>query len=274
LRSEAGFEQYRCNQAELLSNLTKLVDLGVKAIFTDRGIADAVEDLLTDAGIMGVQRVSRHEWLRLAQMSGARPVKRTTLAKPAIELAKMLGEAAVITVDEQYQQLWVLGKDEQKFVTLVVGAATHTVAEERERIAKDAAAAVQAAWCGGVVPGGGSAELSLARHLHSYRREGMTSYGVNCVVEALKKPMTQICVNAGFNPLEKIEAALARLEREKQFGYGVNCENGAIEDLSATGIWDPCFVKYFAIKSAGEISEAVLRIKTIIKMKETELVSL
>jgi chaperonin GroEL (HSP60 family) len=273
LHSETGFVQYRCNQAELLANLAKLVELGVKAIFTDRGIADSVEDLLTDAGIIGVQRVSRLEWLRLAQMSGARPVKRATLTKPADELAKVLGEAAAITVDEQYQQLWVLGKSEQKFVTLVVGAATRAVVEERERIAKDAAAAVQAAWCGGVVPGGGSTELSLAHYLRSHQCEGMTSYGFNCVVEALKRPMTQICLNAGFNPLEKLEAALARLETEKRFGYGVNCEDGAIEDLSVAGIWDPYFVKCFAIKSAGEVSEAVLRIKTIIKMKETELAS-
>ncbi|HYH01576.1 MAG TPA: TCP-1/cpn60 chaperonin family protein, partial [Bacillota bacterium] len=78
-------------------------------------------------------------------------------------------------------------------------------------------------------------------------------------------------LNAGFNPLEKVEEVLARLEGEDSFALGVNCETGMIEDLTRSGIWDPYFVKYFAIKSAGEVSEAVLRINTIIKMKEAEL---
>jgi chaperonin GroEL (HSP60 family) len=273
LRSKVGFEQSRCHQEEFLANVTNLVEWGVKAIFTDRGIADSVEDLLTEAGIIAVPRVARHEWLRLAQMSGARPVKRTTLGKPAAELSGIIGEVAAITVDECHKQLWVLGKEAQRFVTVVVGAATPVVAAERERIAKDAAAAVQAAWVGGVVPGGGSAELSLVRHLLKQPGEGLISYGVYCVMEALKRPLVQICANAGFNPLEKLEAALVRLEAEDRAGFGVNCETGAVEDLTAAGIWDPYLVKHFAIKSAGEVSEAILRVKTIIKMKDTGVVS-
>jgi chaperonin GroEL (HSP60 family) len=273
LRSEVGFEQSRRNQEEFAVNVANLVELGVKAIFTDRGIVDSVEDFLTDAGIIAVPRVARHEWLRLAQMSGARPVKRTALGKPAAELTGIIGEVAAITVDECHQQLWAFGKEAQQFVTVVVGAATPAVAAERERIAKDAAAAVQAAWVGGVVPGGGSAELSLVRHLRGLRSEGMISYGFYCVMEALKRPLIQICVNAGFNPLEKLEAALARLETEDRVGFGVNCETGAIEDLTAAGIWDPYLVKRFAIKSAGEVSEAILRVKTIIKMRDTGMVT-
>jgi chaperonin GroEL (HSP60 family) len=273
LRSKVGFEQSRCHQEEFLANVTNLVEWGVKAIFTDRGIADSVEDLLTEAGIIAVPRVARHEWLRLAQMSGARPVKRTTLGKPAAELSGIIGEVAALTVDECHKQLWVLGKEAQRFVTVVVGAATPVVAAERERIAKDAAAAVQAAWVGGVVPGGGSAELSLVRHLLKQPGEGLISYGVYCVMEALKRPLVQICANAGFNPLEKLEAALVRLEAEDRAGFGVNCETGAVEDLTAAGIWDPYLVKHFAIKSAGEVSEAILRVKTIIKMKDTGVVS-
>ncbi len=40
--------------------------------------------------------------------------------------------------------------------TILVGAATEEVVGERERIAKDAAASVQAAVKGGYVPGGGA----------------------------------------------------------------------------------------------------------------------
>lgn len=271
LRNEAGFRRQLQNEEEFRANLEKLVKLGVKAIFTDRAIADQVEDWLTDYGIIGVHRVALHEWRRLAQLSGARPIKRTSLAKPAVELETVLGEVAAITVDEKYRLIRITGKPEQHYVTVVIGAATKAVVEEWERVAKDAAAAVQAAWCGGVVPGGGSVELAIAHRLAEVQSRGLSGYGFSCVIEALKRPLAQIVQNAGFNPLEKVEAVLTRLTAAPTYALGVNCDTGAIEDLTQSGIWDPYFVKYFAIKSAGEVSEAVLRINTIIKMKGAEL---
>jgi archaeal chaperonin len=161
-----------------------------------------------------------------------------------------------------------LGKPDQNYVTIMVGAYTREVVGERERIAKDAASAVQAAWRGGVVPGGGSVELSIARKLANLPIRDMTYYGYNCVIEALKRPMIQICTNAGFNPLEKITEVLGRQEQQDSNTIGINCETGTAEDLTELGIWDPYLVKYQAIKTAGEVGEAILRINMIIKMKE------
>ena len=45
---------------------------------------------------------------------------------------------------------------------LLVSAATREVRDERERIARDAASAVQAALRGGVLPGGGAIEIAAA----------------------------------------------------------------------------------------------------------------
>jgi chaperonin GroEL (HSP60 family) len=268
LRSEAGFEQQLQNQRAFEINLEKLTLLGVNVIVTDRGISDWAEDWLTEAGIIAVPRVSGNEWRRLAVMCGARPVKRASLARPVEDLRKVVGAAATVEWDQKYRQIRVKANPFQNFVTMVIGATTRTVAEERERIARDAAAAVQAAWRGGVVPGGGAIELGIAGRLEQITVRGMAGYGFACVREALQRPMAQICSNAGFNPLEKIAAALARQTAEGDFGYGVNCETGAIEDLTVAGVWDPYYVKYYAIKSAGEISEAILRINTMIKLKE------
>jgi chaperonin GroEL (HSP60 family) len=270
LGTEAGFNQKLHNEQLLKENIGKLSKMGVKAIFTDRAISDSAEDQLTDLGILGVQRVARREWLRLAEMTGARPVKRGSLGKTPSELEPVTGEAALITVDEKFKHIKILGKPEQKYVTIIIGAQTREVVSEKERIAKDAASALQAAWQGGVVPGGGSVELAIAHQLSKCKLKGMTSYGYDCVVEALKRPITQICANAGFNPLEKVEEALGALLESDSYSIGVNCDTGIIEDLAGRGIWDPYFVKYYAIKTAGEVAEAILRINTIIKMKETE----
>ncbi|TCL64281.1 chaperonin GroEL (HSP60 family) [Hydrogenispora ethanolica] len=268
LGSKAGFEQQLHNEQLLRENLQKLAQIGVQAIFTDRAISDGAEDLLTDLGIIGVARVAMHEWRRLAELTGARPLKRTSLAKPALELLKLTGQAAEIRVNERFKQIQVLGKPEQKYVTVLVGAFTKEVVGERERIAKDTAAAVQAAWNGGIVPGGGSAELAVARLLEQEPLRGMAGYGFQCVIESLKKPLAQICVNAGFNALEKVSEVIAAQLEQHSNSIGIDCEDGTVIDLAAAGVYDPFLVKYHALKSAGEVAEAILRIQTIIKMKE------
>lgn len=270
LSTETGFNRKIHNEQLLKENIVKLSELGVKAIFTDRAISDTAEDQLTDLGILGVQRVARREWLRLAEMTGARPIKRGSLIKPPQELEQVTGAAALIVVDEKYKHIKILGKPDQRYVTIIIGAQTKEVVSEKERIAKDAASALQAAWQGGVVAGGGSVELGIAHQLGKLKLKGMTSYGYNCVIEALKRPIALICTNAGFNSLEKIEEIVSALTESNSYSVGVNCDTGMVEDLARAGIWDPYLVKYYAIKSAGEVAEAILRINTIIKMKETD----
>ena len=53
--------------------------------------------------------------------------------------------------------------------------------EERERIAEDAAASVQAVVVGGIVPGGGAIEIAASREVSALRDgvRGMASYGVD-----------------------------------------------------------------------------------------------
>lgn len=268
LSTESGFNRQLQNQELLRENIIRLAQMGVNGIFTDRSISDQAETYLTDLGILGVQGVSRHEWERLAALTGARPVKREGLLKSSEELGPMIGKAAALIVDEDNRNIRALGYPDQKMVTILIGAYSREIVEEKERIAKDAAGAVQAAWREGVVPGGGSIELGIARFLAEKSPNNMERYGYNCVVEALKKPMAVICSNAGFNYLEKMAAVFARQEETNSLGVGVNCDTGQVEDLMQNGVYDPYLVKYHALKSAGEVAESILRIDTIVKMKD------
>ncbi len=268
LGTEAGFNRQLHNQELLRESIRQLAGIGVKAVFTDRAISDQAESCLTDLGIIGVQGVPRHEWERLAVLTGARPIKRESLLKEPEEMGPVCGKAATITTDDDFKNIRVLGYPEQKMVTLLVGAYAKEITEEKERIIKDAAGAVQAAWCGGVVPGGGSVELGIARLLNEKMPSDLNRYGYACVIEALKRPITQICSNAGFNSLEKLAEVLACQEKTGLLGIGVNCETGKVEELLENGVCDPYLVKYHALKSAGEVVEAVLRINTIVKMRD------
>lgn len=270
LATEAGFTRYLELQDQFKSNIRKIIDLGVNLILVDRGVHDSAEEMLVDAGVMIIQRVSSKELEKAVEHTGARAIKRTGLKKPPSEIERYLGTAERAYEDEKLGHVRLLGGKGTSAATILVGAATEEVVDERERIARDAAAAVQAAVKGGVVPGGGALEIAVARELEALKGsvKGMAVYGVDCVVEALKKPLAQIVANAGFNPLEKVGDAMAAQAERRNDSLAVDCETGEITDMFEAGVVDSTLVKTHALKAAGEIAEAILRIDTIIKKKE------
>lgn len=270
LGTEAGFNQYIKFQEEFNNNLHKIVELGVNIVLVDRGVHDRAEEILTDAGILVLQRVMNKEIRQTAEHCGAKLLKRTALKKDPAEIRKYLGHAQEAYFDEKLKHVRLTGGKGKAQATILVGASTEEVVGERERIAKDAASAVQAAVKGGIIAGGGAVELAIAREVEQLRREakGMTAYGIDCVIAALKAPFSQIVLNAGFNSLEKLgDVTAAQVESAKD-SLGIDSDTGEIKDMVEIGVYDPALVKRYALKAAGEVAEAILRIDTIIKKKE------
>jgi chaperonin GroEL (HSP60 family) len=58
-------------------------------------------------------------------------------------------------------------------------------------------------------------------------------------------------------------------EQQMKSGYsmGLNFNNGECEDMLEIGVVDPALVKTHAIKIAGEVSEAILRIHTVLRRR-------
>lgn len=272
LSTEAGFSRYLELKNQFEQNIKKILLAGINVVLVDRGVDELAEEILTDAGIMVIQRVASKELRRAAEHTGAKMIKRTALKRDLEAITSYKGHAKKIYHKEKLEQVWISGGMGKPMATVLVGAATSEVVNERERIARDAASAVQASVRGGVVPGGGSLELSVARELEKKKStmRGMATYGVDCVIEALKRPMFQIVANSGFNPLEKIGDVIAAQEESNLDSLAVNCDTGKVEDMLELGIVDPALVKTYAFKAAGEITEAILRIDTIIKKREID----
>lgn len=270
LATEAGFKRYIELQEEFKLNIQKIIDMGVKLVLVDRGLNDYAEEMLTDANILVLQRIANKELLQAAEHTGAKMLKRTGLKKNKDDLFSYLGEIGEVVFDEKLKHVLLLRGKGKSQATLLVGASTEEVVGERERIAKDAASAVQAAVKGGVVPGGGSVEIAIARQVEEARKEvrGMAAYGLSCVSYALKKPFSQIVLNAGFNPLEKLGDVTALQVERNRDSLGIDCDTGEVIDLIDIGVYDPVLVKRYALKAAGEVAEAILRIDTIIKKRE------
>ena len=275
LGTEAGFRRYLDLQNEFRANILKIVEQNINVVLVDRGVHADAEEILTDAGVLVVQRIAAKELRRAADHTGAKMIKRTGLKKEASELVKYIGYAEKVYEDEKLEQLRVVGGQGRPMATILVGASTQEVAGERERIAKDAASSVQAAIIGGYVPGGGAIEVAVARAVEQARTrvKGMAVYGVDCVVNALKHPLAQIVENAGYNPLEKVEEVVAAQAGTSQDCLAVDCETGLIADMLSLGGVDPVPVKIHAVKAAGEVAIAILRIDTIIKKREDNAAS-
>ncbi len=273
LSTESGFARYLELQNQFRENVRKIIELRVGLVLVDRGVDDLAEEMLTDAGVMVVQRVRARELRKAAEHVGARMIKRTGLKKDPAQLEQYLGRARRVFNDEKLEQVWICEGAGKPMATLVVGAATREVVGERERIARDAAAAVQAAIKGGVVPGGGALEIAVAREVEKLRAgvRGMAAYGVDCVVEALRRPLAQIVANAGFNPLEKVGDVIAAQVQAGNDALAIDCDTGEVCDMYQAGVIDPLLVKSYAFKAAGEVAEAILRIDTIIKKKEEKV---
>ena len=270
MATESGFQQYLILKEQFKTNIQKLIETGVQAVFVDRGADDAAVELLEEAGVLDVARLPHKELVDLAEHCGAKLLKRSSLQKPAEELEKYFGSAQSIIGNEKLHHIKVLGGGGKAMATILVGATTGEVVGEKERIAKDAAASVQSALQRGLVSGGGAAELAVARQLEQSKNalSGMAVFGADCVIAALKKPFMHIVANAGFNPLEKLGDVHKAQELQQNSHLSINCDTGRIDDMYIAGVVDPLYVKLHGLKTAGEVAEAILRINIIVKKKE------
>ncbi|OXM86130.1 TCP-1/cpn60 chaperonin family protein [Paenibacillus rigui] len=273
LMTEAGFQKQMQLKEQFRKSLDKLIELRVGLVIADRGVNAEAEQFCTDHGIMVVQRVPRHDLRLVCDYTGARPIRRSGLRKPASELAGYLGFAGRVSYDERLECVRMAEGKGRTQVTIVVGASTSEVVGERLRIARDAASAVQAALRGGCLPGGGAAEMAAAYDLDRLREtiQGMEGFGIAAVAQALRKPLAQIVVNAGYNPLEKVEEVKAAQVNAGSDTLGIDCDTGTVTDMLEHGVVDPAPVKLHALQAAGEVAAAVLRIHTVIKMKQARL---
>lgn len=271
MRTEAGYSAYHEYRESFRRNLRKLVDLGVRVVVSSKSVDKYAEELFTSSGVFVVSRLYGRPFKDLTDFTGAVPARRGVLDREPEEIRGLLGHAAVVEEDLEHGHVCLSGGGGKPLSTYIVGAPTDEIAGEKERIASDAAASLQSALRGGVVAGGGALEVGLVPSLRTMREEigDLRAYGVDCVIEALKRPMSQIITNAGFNALEKLELVLSMQSREPG-DWGIECEGGTLVDMTGEGVLDSAEIKMNALRSAGEIARMILKINTIIKMRQVQ----
>lgn len=135
-----------------------------------------------------------------------------------------------------------------------VGAATEVEMKEKKDRVEDALNATRAAVEEGIVPGGGTAFIRVAKVLGDIKpADDDELAGVNIIRRAIEEPLRQIAHNAGFEGSVVVEKVRAGKD-----GFGFNAASGEYEDLIKAGVIDPKKVTRTALQNAASVASLLL----------------
>ena len=178
---------------------------------------------------------------RVVQLKSLIANEKSSYEKENLEerLAKMAGGVAVIGV----------------------GAATELEMKDKKLRIEDALSATRAAVEEGILPGGGTAYLSIISELESEVDDFDVDekIGANIILKALEEPARQIAINAGLEPAVIVE----RVKLEKA-GVGFDAKKCEYVDMKKAGIVDPTKVSRSALQNAASISAMILTTEAVV----------
>ena len=146
-----------------------------------------------------------------------------------------------------------------------VGAATETEMKEKKLRIEDALNATKAAVEEGIVPGGGTILVQIAKAIEDFKLEGEEGLGVDIVKKALYAPMRQIALNAGIDAGVVIEKV-----KSSEEGIGFDAAKEEYVDMVKTGIIDPTKVTRSAIQNAISVSSVLLTTEVAVANEKEE----
>ncbi|HET7266048.1 MAG TPA: chaperonin GroEL [bacterium] len=144
-----------------------------------------------------------------------------------------------------------------------VGAATETELKEKKHRFEDALSTSKAAVEEGIVPGGGTALLNIAKALDKVDAdEGDEKIGVSIIRRAIDEPAKWLAANAGVEGAVVVE----RIRAEKP-GIGYNVATGKFEDMVKAGIVDATKVTRLALQNASSVASLLLTTEALVVEK-------
>lgn len=148
-----------------------------------------------------------------------------------------------------------LAKLTNGIAVIKVGATTESELKERKLRIEDALNATKAAIEEGIVQGGGLALISIYKDIKDTLKSDVQDIqkGINIVLNALKEPLYQISVNAGYDGEEIVNEQLT-----KETNIGFNAKTGEWVDMFEKGIVDPCKVTRSALLNSASIAGLVI----------------
>ena len=144
-----------------------------------------------------------------------------------------------------------------------VGAATETELKEKKHRFEDALSTSKAAVEEGIVPGGGTALLNIAKALDKVDADdGDEQIGVSIIRRAISEPAKWLAANAGVEG-----AVIVEHIRAEKPGIGYNVATGKFEDMVKAGIIDATKVTRLALQNAASVASLLLTTEALVVEK-------
>lgn len=248
------------------------------------GFGDRRKAMLEDMAVLtGGQVITEAIGLKLdnVELDMLGTARRVTVTKDATTIVDGAGEAAAI--EDRVRQIrqeieasdsdWDREKLQERLAKLAggvsvlrVGAATEVELKEKKHRLEDAISATRAAIEEGIVSGGGSALVHVAKNgFDALGLSGDEATGAEAVRKALVEPLRWIAENGGsegYVVVSKVEALSP--------GHGFNAASGEYGDLIAQGVIDPVKVTRSAVSNAASIAGMLLTTEALVADKPEE----
>jgi chaperonin GroEL len=256
------------------------VSVAVKA----PGFGDRRKAMLEDMAVLtGGQVVTEAVGLKLdsVDLDVLGRARRVTVTKDATTIVDGAGDAAAI--EDRIRQIrreieasdsdWDREKLQERLAKLAggvcvlrVGAATEVELKEKKHRLEDAISATRAAIEEGIVSGGGSALVHVAKEgFDALGLSGDEATGAEAVRRALVEPQRWIAENGGWEGY----VVVSKVE-ELPVGSGFNAATGEYGDLIAQGVIDPVKVTRSAVSNAASIAGMLLTTEVLVADKPEE----
>ncbi|SDQ84736.1 chaperonin GroEL [Thermostaphylospora chromogena] len=247
------------------------------------GFGDRRKAMLQDMAILtGGQVISEELGLKLDNvgLDVLGRARRVVVTKDSSTIVDGAGDAKAIEARireiklaiEQSDSDWDREKLQERLAKLSggvcvlrVGAATEVELKEKKHRLEDAISATRAAIEEGIVAGGGSALVHVAKELDDLGLTGEEATGVSIVRRALVEPARWIAENAGLEGYV-VTSKVAELP----VGQGFNAATGEYGNLLDQGVIDPVKVTRSAVQNAASIAGMLLTTEALVADKPEE----
>ena len=142
-----------------------------------------------------------------------------------------------------------------------VGAATETEMKEAKLRMEDALNATRAAVEEGIIAGGGSAYIHVAKEVAKLAEtlDGDEKTGAKVVLKALEAPLFHIAANAGLEG-----SVIINKVKESPVGTGFDALTENYVDMVEYGILDPAKVTRSALQNATSVASTLLTTESVV----------
>ncbi|KAL2622225.1 hypothetical protein R1flu_002430 [Riccia fluitans] len=266
IKSAEQLESYAISEEAKIESLIKEVAAsGASVIVSGGPVGEMALHFCERYKIMVLKIASKFELRRFCRTTGASSVVK--LQRPTPD---ELGFADSISVEEIGGTRVTVIKNESGgnlIATVVLRGSTDSVLDDFERAVDDGVNAYKAACKDSrLVPGGGAAEIEIARRLQDFgsKETGLNQYAILKFAEGLEIVARILAENAGLNTLDVLSALYAA-HASGNIHAGVDIEG---TNSTKDGVWDLYITKFWALKLAADAVCTVLRVDQIIMAKQ------